>query len=146
MFVKFCPDPTLANVFRCKPIQEWSAKEIQSRTHDYQREFGSRGTSLKNLRSHKTLVLNSENVDSEHPGMAQTTVQLQLVLQLVRFFLTFCSDVYPARAYINTLSSTGSAMPSPLPLTSIKDNSTHTTVAHSYDGDDGTAHRQSSVL
>lgn len=64
MFVKFCPDPSLASIFRCKPIQKWSAKEIQSRIDDYQREFRSRGNTSVNLRSHTTAVFSSEHMYS----------------------------------------------------------------------------------
>lgn len=38
MFVKHCPDPELACVFKYKRIQEWTSKEIQERIDEYQRE------------------------------------------------------------------------------------------------------------
>lgn len=62
MFVKFCPDPSLASIFRCKPIQEWSGKEIQSRIDDYQREFMCRGNTSVNLRSHSTAGFSNEHM------------------------------------------------------------------------------------
>jgi hypothetical protein len=38
MFVKHCPDPELSCLFKCKPIDEWNARDIQRRLDDYQRE------------------------------------------------------------------------------------------------------------
>lgn len=38
MFVKHCPDPELSCLFKCKPINEWNARDIQRRVDDYQRE------------------------------------------------------------------------------------------------------------
>lgn len=38
MFVKHCPDPELASVFKYKQIHEWTSKEIQGRIDEYQRE------------------------------------------------------------------------------------------------------------
>lgn len=39
MFVKHCPDSELSSIFKCKPIHEWSARDIQLRIDDYQREL-----------------------------------------------------------------------------------------------------------
>lgn len=77
MFVKFCPDPSLASMFRCKPVQEWSAKEIQSRIDDYQREFRSWGNSTANLRSHTTAVFSSEHVMQDCPKTESPSVPVQ---------------------------------------------------------------------
>ncbi|KAL7865130.1 hypothetical protein SRHO_G00103770 [Serrasalmus rhombeus] len=38
MFIKHCPDPELAYMFKCKPIHEWNAKQIQERIDEYQSE------------------------------------------------------------------------------------------------------------
>lgn len=38
MFVKYCPDPVLSGLFKHKPISEWTAKEVQGRLDEYQRE------------------------------------------------------------------------------------------------------------
>lgn len=38
MFVKHCPDLTLASVFKYKQIHEWTSKEIQERIDEHQRE------------------------------------------------------------------------------------------------------------
>lgn len=77
MFVKFCPDPSLASMFRCKPVQEWSAKEIQSRIDDYQTEFRSRGNSTAYLRSHTTAVFNSEHVMHDRPNAESPSIPVQ---------------------------------------------------------------------
>lgn len=49
MFVKHCPDPELASVFKYKQIHEWTSKEIQERIDEYQRE---RVSSVKMPRTH----------------------------------------------------------------------------------------------
>ena len=41
MFVKHCPDPELASVFKYKQIHEWTLKEIQARIDEHQREWVS---------------------------------------------------------------------------------------------------------
>lgn len=38
MFVKHCPDPELASVFKYKQIHEWTLKEIQERIDEHQQE------------------------------------------------------------------------------------------------------------
>lgn len=38
MFVRYCPDPQLQLVFKCKPQQQWTAAEIQERLDEFQRE------------------------------------------------------------------------------------------------------------
>ncbi|KAL3969329.1 microtubule-associated protein, RP/EB family [Sarotherodon galilaeus] len=43
MFVKHCPDPELSYVFKCKPVHEWTARDVQQRTDDYQREVRANG-------------------------------------------------------------------------------------------------------
>lgn len=40
MFVKHCPDTELAYAFKSKPIHEWTAKQIQERIDEFQREHG----------------------------------------------------------------------------------------------------------
>lgn len=39
MFVKNCPDPSLACVFKCKPISKWSLIEVQEAIDEHQREY-----------------------------------------------------------------------------------------------------------
>lgn len=77
MFIKFCPDPSLANIFRSKPIQEWSAKEIQSRIDDYQREFRSRGNTGVNLQSHTTAVFSSGHGMYDRPKTESPALLIQ---------------------------------------------------------------------
>lgn len=43
MFVKHCPDPELSYVFKCKPVHEWTARDVQQRIDDYQREVRANG-------------------------------------------------------------------------------------------------------
>lgn len=43
MFVKHCPDPELSYVFKCKPVHEWTARDVQQRIDDYQREVSANG-------------------------------------------------------------------------------------------------------
>ncbi|KAJ8385377.1 hypothetical protein AAFF_G00189980 [Aldrovandia affinis] len=38
MFIRHCPDPELALVFKCKPLEEWTAGEMQARLDECQRE------------------------------------------------------------------------------------------------------------
>lgn len=77
MFIKFCPDPSLANIFRCKPIREWSAKEIQGRIDDYQREFRSRENVSVNLRSHTSTVFKGEHNMYDCPVAVSPAPQIQ---------------------------------------------------------------------
>lgn len=49
MFVKYCPDPVLSGLFKHKPISEWTAKEVQGRLDEYQREQRSSLTSASSL-------------------------------------------------------------------------------------------------
>ncbi|GAA6084675.1 uncharacterized protein LOC108250416 [Tachysurus ichikawai] len=41
MFIRNCPDPDLASVFRCKPISKWSAEEVQEAIDEHERDFRS---------------------------------------------------------------------------------------------------------
>lgn len=38
MFIRYCPDPELALIFKCKPLEEWTAGEVQMRLDECQRE------------------------------------------------------------------------------------------------------------
>ena len=38
MFVKHCPDPELSCTLKCKPIYEWTSRDVLRRIDDYQRE------------------------------------------------------------------------------------------------------------
>lgn len=39
MFIRNCPDPELALIFKCKPLDEWTAADVQIRLDEYQREM-----------------------------------------------------------------------------------------------------------
>ncbi len=38
MFIRNCPDPELSLIFKCKPLHEWTAADVQVRLDEYQRE------------------------------------------------------------------------------------------------------------
>lgn len=74
MFIKHCPDPGLASVFRCKPIYEWGAKDIQNRIDDYQREYMGRAGAY--VKSHTSAVLKEECTASDNlVSLPQSAVQ-----------------------------------------------------------------------
>ncbi len=82
MFIKHCPDPGLASVFRCKPIYEWGAKDIQNRIDDYQREYMGRAGAY--VKSHTSAVLNenctaSDNLVSLPQSAVEDTSSFSLV-------------------------------------------------------------------
>ena len=56
MFVKHCPDPELSSIFKCKPVHEWSARDIQLRIDDYQRELRASSRAYRDVKSHTTTV------------------------------------------------------------------------------------------
>lgn len=47
MFIRNCPDPSLACVFKCKPISKWSLTEVQEVIDEHQRECQVRKTKAK---------------------------------------------------------------------------------------------------
>lgn len=44
MFVRNCPDPNLASVFKCKPTSKWSLADVQEAIDEHQREYQSKKT------------------------------------------------------------------------------------------------------
>lgn len=58
MFVKHYPDPELSCILKCKPIHEWTSRDVQLRIDDYQRELraSSRTTGAAQLGNHITTV------------------------------------------------------------------------------------------
>ncbi|KAL1246992.1 hypothetical protein QQF64_034535 [Cirrhinus molitorella] len=46
MFVKHCPDPELSCTLKCKPIHEWTSRDVQLRIDDYQRELRASGRAI----------------------------------------------------------------------------------------------------
>lgn len=61
MFVKYCPDPVLSGLFKHKPISEWTAKEVQGRLDEYQREQRSSLASASSLGVRNVDVARSDN-------------------------------------------------------------------------------------
>lgn len=62
MFVKHCPDPELSAIFKCKPIQEWSPRDIQLRIDDHQRELraSGRASGAMQVRSHTATLVDMQ--------------------------------------------------------------------------------------
>ncbi|XP_026228893.1 uncharacterized protein LOC113170836 [Anabas testudineus] len=58
MFVKHCPDPDLSYTLKCKPINEWTSRDVQLRIDDYQRELRASGrvTGAAQLKNHTTTI------------------------------------------------------------------------------------------
>ncbi|XP_075932775.1 uncharacterized protein LOC142932666 [Anarhichas minor] len=75
MFVKHCPDPELSCTLKCKPLHEWTSRDVQLRIDDYQRELrvsgGAAGTA--ELKNYVTAAA------SEQPSQSSTsqTVSVQ---------------------------------------------------------------------
>ena len=74
MFAKHCPDPQLSSIFKCKPVSEWSSKDIQLRIDEYQRESGVSAMScnVPQLKTYPSAVLDSDSytcsrTDSDDP-------------------------------------------------------------------------------
>lgn len=62
MFVKHCPDPELSCTFKCKPIHEWTSRDVQLRIDDYQSELSAsvRNTGAAQLKSHITTITSEQ--------------------------------------------------------------------------------------
>lgn len=62
MFVKHCPDPELSCILKCKPIHEWTSRDVQQRIDDYQSELraSSRTAGVAPLKSHITTVTSEQ--------------------------------------------------------------------------------------
>lgn len=76
MFVKHCPDPELSCVLKCKPLNEWTSRDVQQRIDDYQRELraSTRVTVATQFKNHVTTVapekpsISSENLTDHTNG------------------------------------------------------------------------------
>ncbi|XP_042559844.1 uncharacterized protein LOC122128886 [Clupea harengus] len=67
MFVRHCPDQSLAMVFKSKLVEQWTAKEVQERIDEYQCEMKTKRTEVSSLpRQNAALMLNSEESHSEY--------------------------------------------------------------------------------
>ena len=74
MFVKHCPDPDLSCILKCKPIHEWTSRDVQQRIDDYQREMraSNRATGAAQLKSHIAAVaLEQPSPPSTSPAVSE---------------------------------------------------------------------------
>ncbi|XP_054649004.1 uncharacterized protein LOC129190385 [Dunckerocampus dactyliophorus] len=68
MFIKNCPDPSLACVFKCKPIAKWSLTEVQEVIDEHQREQQMKKTSTARV----NVLQVATAVTSVHPHEPET--------------------------------------------------------------------------
>lgn len=52
MFIRNCPDPGLACVFKCKPISKWSLTEVQEAIDEHQREYQVKKSNANTTKAH----------------------------------------------------------------------------------------------
>lgn len=52
MFIRNCPDPSLAYVFKCRPISKWSLAEVQEAIDEHQREYHVKKSNTNTAKSH----------------------------------------------------------------------------------------------
>ncbi len=38
MFIRHCPDPELSLIFKCRPVEQWTAADVHARLEEYGRE------------------------------------------------------------------------------------------------------------
>ncbi|XP_073727747.1 uncharacterized protein [Misgurnus anguillicaudatus] len=138
MFVKYCPDPTLAAVFRFKAPEKWAAQEIQEQLDRYQTELKERmstkpkrHTATRHVTSHVQNSHENEEVDVGSPiklGECTTVSPVH----------TTQSDDNCMRTLINLLDralSQNVQMPSHQPQSKfckVCKSQDHSTVAHSW--------------
>lgn len=56
MFVRNCPDPNLASVFKCKPTSKWSLADVQEAIDEHQREYQAKKTTTTLPNAHALCV------------------------------------------------------------------------------------------
>lgn len=56
MFVRNCPDPNLASVFKCKPTSKWSLADVQEAIDEHQRECQAKKTTTTLTNAHALRV------------------------------------------------------------------------------------------
>lgn len=61
MFIRNCPDPELSLIFKCKPLDEWTAADVQIRLDEYQRE--SKLQQRKSNVHSSSIACHSQSVD-----------------------------------------------------------------------------------
>lgn len=59
MFVRNCPDPNLACVFKCKPISKWSLADVEEAIDKHQREFQAKKASTTMPNAHALRLANA---------------------------------------------------------------------------------------
>lgn len=89
MFIRNCPDPSLACVFKCKPISKWSLTEVQEAIDEHQREHQVKRSNA--ARKHALQVATAVTaVDSPEPETDH--------LQMSTAKYTPCNPVKPSDA------------------------------------------------
>lgn len=78
MFIRNCPDPSLACVFKCKPISKWTVMEVQEAIDEHQRECHAKKKSLGSARPHPLLVATATTT-SESPEFELNHAQVGTV-------------------------------------------------------------------
>lgn len=75
MFIRNCPDPSLACVFKCKPISKWSLTEVQEVIDEHQREYQVRKTKAITAKAHALQVATAvTTITSSEPDTDQVPV------------------------------------------------------------------------
>lgn len=72
MFVKHCPDPELSYALKCKPIHEWTSRDVQLRIDDYQRELRASGRAIETARLKNHVIA----VTPEQPSVPPANVAM----------------------------------------------------------------------
>nr|XP_024660497.1 uncharacterized protein LOC112435748 [Maylandia zebra] len=78
MFIRNCPDPSLACVFKCKPMSKWTVMEVQEAIDEHQRECHAKKKSLGSARPHPLLVATATTT-SESPEFELNHAQVGTV-------------------------------------------------------------------
>ena len=83
MFIRYCPDPELALIFKSKPLEEWTAAEVQVRPDECQREQRLRQHQLRQCwscnvtcQAHRNAQHPRRNVLSPYCSMSWSRSQL----------------------------------------------------------------------
>lgn len=63
MFVRNCPDPNLASVFKCKPTSKWSLADVQEAIDEHQREYQAKKTTTTLPNAHALRVAAAVTTD-----------------------------------------------------------------------------------
>lgn len=77
MFIRNCPDPSLACVFKCKPISKWSLTEVQEAIGEHQREHQVRKSNgaRKNILQVATAVTTADPPQPETDHLQVNTTK-----------------------------------------------------------------------